>query len=804
MSLINSLLTAIRYFNSLDPYHRDVDNRPLGDLGGNQDIIADGLDTGILSQKIVSMATGFVARGLLGQNMGVGKTEISGWNFRIRRLLAVVGADASGTDPRQVPEVSLWSEQLAPSGNAEGMFTMAQASTSYNLYSIRVTVGQALTATTPFYDGSLNTYFPNVCEVQQASFALAAGSSPTPPSAGTWAALGAVGSNQVEILRILVPPATLGVLTGLSDSMITSVAYREEGFVTASSGSGGDFLTVDRANVYGLSNSSDANSDNLVLVNPLPETDLNLLVNAAKYGVAAASVPLLTNSPITQHTAQIGTWGSGCLEVTPVDAYIVQTMTLTRNMPSLGASTYLAREIWAREKTSGTWSLWSLIATSRGGVVELSNPTTGVYIGVSSKETSHVEYSLPRPASGKARVLLIGAGSGGTGGASSDQGTGANKSQYAGLGGVSGSVLEVEIEFNRDVGVSDPLVFRVPRRSYGGAGSHFSALAPGHKGENGGDTVLQIGDHEITAVGGKASSWANSGPVVYPNDPNAWWFTSDDLTPVGGYYTYDGSGNDPTLHGFVPRVPFVKVAASHVGYTSGATADQKQRRPHRMVLLPGSVLDLWDTEGVRVTVLRYQATGKCLVPMAGRSPTPCRCIDGTRGNPVVATLPDFWDRSWFQAPVYLQTMLDESPTFPEIPDDQLSSIRDRAETSFGTPYARDAADALGLPHAPKGGLGNISYSASPTVRGAGGDGEGVDLHPYGWGEHAPDTAWGYGGGGGGSGTGSNTSSQHYYPDPWDAGLDDAGDPFTGNPGTTTQGGYPGGRGGPGFVRFQPL
>jgi len=353
MSLIKDLITAIRYYNSLDPYHRDVDNRPLNDLGTNQGVMADGLDTGLLSQKVVSAAAGFVARGLLGENMAVGKTEISGWTFKVKRLLAVMNKVASGTDSRLVPELSLWSEQLAPSGTGEGIFAVGQHATLYNMYSIRVTTGLALTTKTPFYDATLSTYFPQVCEVQQAAFVLASSTSAVPPNEGAWTALGAVASDQLEVIRILVPPATLGAETAVTGSMVTHMSYQEEG----GEPDPGVYLTVDRAKAYGISAIEEDGADNLVLVNHLPDVDLNLVTSAGIYGVASAAIPTLLNSPMPLHSNQDGTW-AGSLEVSPVDAFVMQTLTLSRVVGGVPTEGYMPREIWSRDLSAEGWGAW--------------------------------------------------------------------------------------------------------------------------------------------------------------------------------------------------------------------------------------------------------------------------------------------------------------------------------------------------------------------------------------------------------------------------------------------------------------
>ncbi len=353
MSLIKDLITAIRYYNSLDPYHRDVDNRPLNDLGSNQGVMADGLDTGLLSQKVVSAAAGFVARGLLGENMAVGKTEISGWNFKIKRLLAVMNKVASGTDSRLVPELSLWSEQLAPSGAGEGMFTFGQHADKYNIYSIRVTTGQALTTKTPFYDATLSTYFPQVCEVQQASFVLVSSQVSFPPGEPEWAALGAIGSDQLEVIRIVVPPVTLGEASAVTGSMVTHMSYQEEG----GEPDPGVYLTVDRAKAYGISAIEEDGADNLVLVNHLPDVDLNLVTSAGIYGIASAAIPTLLNSPMPLHSNQDGTW-AGSLEVSPVDAFVMQTLTLSRVVGGVPTEGYMPREIWSRDLSAEGWGAW--------------------------------------------------------------------------------------------------------------------------------------------------------------------------------------------------------------------------------------------------------------------------------------------------------------------------------------------------------------------------------------------------------------------------------------------------------------
>ena len=795
MSLIKDLITAIRYYNSLDPYHRDVDNRPLNDLGSNQGVMADGLDTGLLSQKVVSAAAGFVARGLLGENMAVGKTEISGWNFKVKRLLAVMNKVASGTDSRLVPELSLWSEQLAPSGTGEGVFAVGQHATLYNMYSIRVTTGQALTTKTPFYDATLSTYFPQVCEVQQAAFVLASSTSAVPPGEPAWAALGAVASDQLEVIRILVPPATLGAATAVTGSMVTHMSYQEEGAFGSSSGGGtGDFLTLPRAKQYGLSNASDSNADNLTLVNPLLDTDLNDVLGAGVYGLNAAQVTAAANSPKSEHTAQIGTWGPAVLRVMPCDVILVQTLTMTRHLDDGAGNFYEAVEEWIRTKVSSTWSAWDLVTATKSAPIEVYDTAAGKTV------------TLNRPASNKAVITLIGAGGGGGGGGGY---TAVNTVVGGGYGGASGALLILEVEFNRDVVPEDVISIHVGRTTYGGAGA-IAAADIGFGGLDGDDTYLRFSGHEIRVPGGNGGQACALTANSYGDAKASTTYASPSI--IGGSVAINPADATPStsFSGKEHRVrwPTFKPYYASTLYTQSATPQLVRDAHSSMVLRDGSFIDMWEDVGVRIRVLSSVPTVRgYLYPFnIDTGYKHSWNTDGCRGGVVHPAIPCTAYEGYLAFDPYatrnlatLQTT-GHTEAYWKDPTSLVSAGGGWMQflTYLGTRVGYDFVTGMGLPEAAKGGFGNVAYGASGTEAVSQ-----IETNGVGNGEHAPATAWGYGGGGGGSSSNTSSaapSSGHTYTDPEETGVGGSGLPIPG----TYQRAYPGGRGAAGYASIKPL
>jgi len=818
MSLIKDLITAIRYYNSLDPYHRDVDNRPLNDLGTNQGVMADGLDTGLLSQKVVSAAAGFVARGLLGENMAVGKTEISGWTFKVKRLLAVMNKVASGTDSRLVPELSLWSEQLTPSGTGEGIFAVGQHATLYNMYSIRITTGLALTTKTPFYDATLSTYFPQVCEVQQAAFVLASSTSAVPPNEGAWTALGAVASDQLEVIRILVPPATLGVAPTIAGSMVTYKSYQEEGAFGSSGGGGtGDFLTLPRAKQYGLSNSGTGSADNLILVNPLTETDLDLATMAGVYGLNGSQVTSVLHSPVTEHTAQIGTWGPAVLRVVVCDVLLVQTLTMTRRLDNGTGVFYEAVEEWIRTKASSVWSAWDLVSATKESPIEVYDVALGKTV------------TLNRPSSNKAIITLIGAGGGGAGGGGH---TGLDIKE-GGFGGASGALLILEVEFNRDVNPSSALDIHVGRTTYGGAGA-IAVIDYGFDGVDGDDTYLRFSGHEIRVPGGNGgqkghyynNSYGDARMSVTANRPPAGGAVCTRPSEVAVNSVLD-------FREHRVRWPTWKPYYASTLYTQSATAQEVFDKHMPMTLKTGDVIDLWEEAGARIKVLNSIPTLRAYThPFVSWNALTSVykyvfSTDGTPGGVVHPSIPSSAYAAYLAfdpySPEFLaanvtslwgtRATLEEAWRNPKSLVDDTGS-RNIYYMAAGTRVGVDFVNGAGLPAPAKGGFGGY-HTPAPGQPYTAGIGYGlvgvhhasqVETNGYGQGEHAPATAWGYGGGGGASSSNdpgvahTAPSSGHTYTDPEDTGVGGSGLPIPG----TYQRAYPGGRGAAGYASIKPL
>lgn len=65
-------LPQTRLFTSLDPYHRDVDNRPLQDLDDRDTRLAESIDSEVSAKNVLALATGLLASGVLQTNHLVG------------------------------------------------------------------------------------------------------------------------------------------------------------------------------------------------------------------------------------------------------------------------------------------------------------------------------------------------------------------------------------------------------------------------------------------------------------------------------------------------------------------------------------------------------------------------------------------------------------------------------------------------------------------------------------------------------------------------------------------------------------
>lgn len=70
-------LPQTRLFTSLDPYHRDVDNRPLQDLDDRDVRLAEAIDSEVSAKNVLALATGLLASGVLRPNMVVGSHPLT-------------------------------------------------------------------------------------------------------------------------------------------------------------------------------------------------------------------------------------------------------------------------------------------------------------------------------------------------------------------------------------------------------------------------------------------------------------------------------------------------------------------------------------------------------------------------------------------------------------------------------------------------------------------------------------------------------------------------------------------------------
>lgn len=65
-------LPETRLFTSLDPYHRDVDNRPLQDLDDRDTRLAEAVDSEVSAKNVLALAVGLLTSGVLQSNKVVG------------------------------------------------------------------------------------------------------------------------------------------------------------------------------------------------------------------------------------------------------------------------------------------------------------------------------------------------------------------------------------------------------------------------------------------------------------------------------------------------------------------------------------------------------------------------------------------------------------------------------------------------------------------------------------------------------------------------------------------------------------
>lgn len=96
---VTTQFDLIEYFAALDPYSYSIDNRPLEDLKQNIDVLARAHDASLDAAKLAAVATGMLARGIVGENVMVGKKSLGSMNLVIDHGVFVREGIAYPSDP---------------------------------------------------------------------------------------------------------------------------------------------------------------------------------------------------------------------------------------------------------------------------------------------------------------------------------------------------------------------------------------------------------------------------------------------------------------------------------------------------------------------------------------------------------------------------------------------------------------------------------------------------------------------------------------------------------------------------------
>lgn len=209
-------LPETRLFTSLDPYHRDVDNRPLQDLDDRDTRLAEAVDSEVSAKNVLALAVGLLAAGVLQTNKVVGSQPLT-----ITPLTLTVGMSLL---TQQVWDggVSAYAPTLGVDLKSRDFTFTTPAATFQRPHTIAARVSPLSGVDTPWFDGSLadTVAFSKVGNIE---WTLLTGVDEAEGVEPTWPV---PVSGWVPVFHVVTNSSTVGLLNG---THVFYVNFRQQG-----------------------------------------------------------------------------------------------------------------------------------------------------------------------------------------------------------------------------------------------------------------------------------------------------------------------------------------------------------------------------------------------------------------------------------------------------------------------------------------------------------------------------------------------------------------------------------------------
>ena len=381
MSLIRNLLSQVRYYLSGDPYHRDVDNRPLKDMAKNDELLVDGSDALIASQTPLAGAIAWALRGYAEENTAVGRLQYNG-NLTLTLVRAIATVNTTVTTNAHPVDTA----RIALATAAQTLtFSAAGIAVGYSRpYSIQAQV-VAEDATIPGFDPAdpgttaqfKSLFTGGVNQVKKLLFTAVAGSDQLigPPYTFPTPVGGAF-----EVMRVVL---------GHNQTVIASQDVELTGWWEEGGGTDDDpFLTLSRAYANGI------DRDLALTGNAVGDADLDTVTTVGEYSFEGLNPAqdAVKNRPFT----------AGVLKVRQKGVVIAQD-----------AHSAVDGAVASRTYNGASWSTWLVITAGSGG---LSDQLVHVRTDVGNTTVD----TLP---AGTRSLTVLGIGVGGAGNTWGQDGT---------------------------------------------------------------------------------------------------------------------------------------------------------------------------------------------------------------------------------------------------------------------------------------------------------------------------------------------------------------------------------------------
>lgn len=209
-------LPETRLFTSLDPYHRDVDNRPLQDLDDRDTRLAEAVDSEVSAKNVLALAVGLLTSGVLQSNKVVGTQGlvVTPLTLHVGGCLLTQQVWDAGTST-SVPALGVDAK------NHDFPFT-APAATFQRPFTLAAQVSPLSGTDVPWFDGSLADT-AGFSKVGKIDWVLITGADEPEGTSPTWPS---PLSGWVPVFHVLTTSTTTTLVNGTN---VFPVGFRQHG-----------------------------------------------------------------------------------------------------------------------------------------------------------------------------------------------------------------------------------------------------------------------------------------------------------------------------------------------------------------------------------------------------------------------------------------------------------------------------------------------------------------------------------------------------------------------------------------------